>query len=184
MASRWRCDSNLSTKRFPPKSHAPETGGSRTEHQPINLCWRFGSNHTVDGSITPTPTTPFSSNPGSQCRVKPPGVHKHRRIPNRASRHAKISSTCPHRRVDPTSSGRPACSRSRPVPHSMPPLAHNWLPVTEIFFAFDTLAASPSPTPKKTRASQRAQMPHPPLSNHHKGKSHHRNTYDGQVKMD
>jgi len=139
--------------------------GSRTKHQPINLVGSLAATASSMDQL-PQPYGPLLVKSCPQCRVKPPGVHKHRRIPNRASRHAKISSTCPHRRVDPTSSGGPACPRSGPVPHSMPPLAHNWLLVTEIFFAFDTLAASPSPTPKQTRASQRAQMPHSPLSNH------------------
>lgn len=109
----------------------------------------------------PQPPPPSSSNPSpTSAASSHPPLHQHRetaqtRIPSpvprpRASRRAKTSPRCPHRRVDPTSSGRPACTRPGPAGHSLSggsflSLAHNRLhSQRQVFFASDLghLAAS------------------------------------------
>lgn len=105
-------------------------------------------------STPPTPSPLLVRSFPNKCRIQPPAVastprdrpdsHPVSRSPSpvprpRASRRAKTSPRCPHRRVDPTSSGRPACTRPGPAGHSLSggsflSLAHNRLHSQRHFF--------------------------------------------------
>lgn len=102
--------------------------GTGAKHQPM-------TSHQF-----PQPPTPLSSNPSPQCRVQPPAVHQH--VPPavpRASRRAETFPRLPHRRVDPTSSGRPACTRPGPAIGRSPVLSSVMIPL--IIFIFFYLPA-------------------------------------------